>query len=84
MAPHFTAGRYGNYLNADEVGEHSAVSAAFGPNGKRLREVKRRGYARPTSGPNRRRNSAGARLPAFASAATVSGCSRSLALSRTM
>jgi FAD/FMN-containing dehydrogenase len=42
MVPHFTTGRYGNYLNADEVGEDSAVSAAFGPNGKRLREVKRR------------------------------------------
>jgi FAD/FMN-containing dehydrogenase len=42
MAPHFSAGRYGNYLNADEVGEDSAVSAAFGPNWKRLREVKRR------------------------------------------
>ena len=42
MAPHFSAGWYGNYLNADEVGEDSAVSAAFGPNWKRLREVKRR------------------------------------------
>ncbi len=42
MAPHFAAGRYVNYLNADEVGEDSAVSAAFGPNWKRLREVKRR------------------------------------------
>ena len=42
MAPHFTAGRYVNYLNADEVGEDSAVSAAFGPNWKRLSEVKRR------------------------------------------
>jgi len=42
MAPHFSAGRYVNYLNADEVGEDSAVSAAFGPNWKRLREVKRR------------------------------------------
>ena len=42
MAPHFSAGRYGNYLNADEVGEDGAVSAAFGPNWKRLREVKRR------------------------------------------
>ena len=42
MAPHFTAGRYVNYLNADEVGEDSAVEAAFGPNWKRLREVKRR------------------------------------------
>jgi FAD/FMN-containing dehydrogenase len=43
MAPHFAAGRYVNYLNVDEVGEGSAAEAAFGPNGKRLREVKR-GY----------------------------------------
>jgi FAD/FMN-containing dehydrogenase len=42
MAPHFTSGRYGNYLNADELAEGNAVSAAFGPNWKRLREVKRR------------------------------------------
>ena len=42
MAPHFSAGRYVNYLNADEVGEASEVSAAFGPNWKRLREVKQR------------------------------------------
>jgi len=42
MAPHFTTGRYVNYLNADEVAEDSTVSAAFGPNWKRLREVKRR------------------------------------------
>src|SRR5262245_58864155 len=42
MAPHFTSGRYVNYLNADEVGEDTAVSAAFGPNWKRLREVKRK------------------------------------------
>jgi FAD/FMN-containing dehydrogenase len=42
MAPHFTAGRYVNYLNADEVGEDTAIAAAFGPNGKRLREVKRK------------------------------------------
>jgi FAD/FMN-containing dehydrogenase len=41
MAPHFTTGRYVNYLNADEVAEGSTVSAAFGPNWKRLREVKR-------------------------------------------
>jgi hypothetical protein len=41
MAPHFRTGRYVNYLNADEVVETSAVSAAFGENGKRLREVKR-------------------------------------------
>ena len=42
MAPHFGAGKYANYLNAEEVGEASAVEAAFGPNVKRLREVKRR------------------------------------------
>jgi FAD/FMN-containing dehydrogenase len=42
MAPHFTTGRYVNYLNADEVAEDSTVSAAFGPNWKRLRDVKRR------------------------------------------
>jgi FAD/FMN-containing dehydrogenase len=42
MAPHFTAGRYVNYLNADEVAEDSTVSAAYGPNWKRLRDVKRR------------------------------------------
>jgi FAD/FMN-containing dehydrogenase len=42
MAPHFGTGRYVNYLNTDEVTEESAVSAAFGPNWKRLREVKRR------------------------------------------
>ena len=42
MAPHFGAGRYVNYLNTDEVFEESAVSAAFGPNWKRLREVKRK------------------------------------------
>ncbi|HEY7867875.1 MAG TPA: BBE domain-containing protein, partial [Methylomirabilota bacterium] len=42
MAPHFSSGRYVNYLNADEVTEGDAVAAAFGPNGKRLREVKRR------------------------------------------
>lgn len=42
MAPHFAAGRYVNYLNADEVAEASSVSAAFGPNATRLREVKRR------------------------------------------
>jgi FAD/FMN-containing dehydrogenase len=42
MAPHYASGRYVNYLNADEVGETSAVSAAFGPNWMRLREVKRR------------------------------------------
>jgi FAD/FMN-containing dehydrogenase len=43
MAPHFAAGRYVNYLNVDEMGEGGAAEAAFGPNGKRLREVKR-GY----------------------------------------
>jgi FAD/FMN-containing dehydrogenase len=42
MASHFTAGRYVNYLNADEAGEDTAIAAAFGPNGKRLREVKRK------------------------------------------
>ena len=40
MARHFAAGRYVNYLNADEQADAGAVSAAFGPNGKRLREVK--------------------------------------------
>jgi hypothetical protein len=42
MAPHFSAGRYVNYLNADEVGQTSQVSAAFGPNWKRLRDIKER------------------------------------------
>lgn len=42
MAPHFATGRYVNYLNADEAAEDSTVSAAFGPNWKRLRDVKRR------------------------------------------
>jgi FAD/FMN-containing dehydrogenase len=42
MASHFAAGRYVNYLNADEVREEGSLAAAFGPNGKRLREVKRR------------------------------------------
>jgi FAD/FMN-containing dehydrogenase len=42
MDPHFIAGRYVNYLNADEVGDSAAVSAAFGPNWKRLREVKQK------------------------------------------
>ena len=42
MAPHFASGRYVNYLNADEVAEGSAVTAAFGPNANRLREVKQR------------------------------------------
>ena len=30
MAPFFAAGRYGNYLNTDEVGQADAVAAAFG------------------------------------------------------
>ncbi|HEU4439209.1 MAG TPA: BBE domain-containing protein, partial [Methylomirabilota bacterium] len=42
MAPHFASGRYVNYLNADELGEDAAVAAAFGPNGKRLRDLKRK------------------------------------------
>jgi FAD/FMN-containing dehydrogenase len=42
MAPHFAPGRYVNYLNADEVVEGSSAAAAFGPNGTRLRQVKRR------------------------------------------
>jgi FAD/FMN-containing dehydrogenase len=42
MHAHFAAGRYVNYLNADELGESSAVESAFGPNWKRLREIKRR------------------------------------------
>ena len=42
MSPHFGAGRYANYLNADEVDDQSAVAAAFGPNAARLRELKRR------------------------------------------
>ena len=42
MAPHFGHGRYVNYLNAEEVGDGGTVEAAFGPNCKRLREVKRR------------------------------------------
>jgi FAD/FMN-containing dehydrogenase len=42
MAPHFTTGRYGNYLNADDLKEQSSVQAAFGPNWARLQEVKRR------------------------------------------
>ena len=42
MSPYFAPGRYVNYLNADEVTEDDALAAAFGPNGKRLREVKRR------------------------------------------
>ena len=42
MAPHFAEGRYANYLNADEVTDPREVSAAFGSNTKRLREVKQR------------------------------------------
>jgi FAD/FMN-containing dehydrogenase len=42
MAPHFTTGRYVNYLNTDDIAERASVDAAFGPNGPRLREVKRR------------------------------------------
>jgi len=42
MTSHFAAGRYVNYLNADELAESGAVAAAFGANGKRLQEVKRR------------------------------------------
>ena len=42
LSAHFASGRYGNYLSADEVGDASAVAAAFGPNAARLREVKRR------------------------------------------
>ncbi len=42
LSGHFASGRYGNYLNADEVGDAGAVAAAFGPNAARLREVKRR------------------------------------------
>ncbi len=42
LAPHFAAGRYVNYLNAEEMDQAGAVEAAFGPNWKRLREVKRR------------------------------------------
>lgn len=41
MRPHFAEGRYVNYLNADEMDEGSAVESAFGPNWRRLREVKR-------------------------------------------
>ena len=42
MSSHFVSGRYANYLNADELADQGAVAAAFGPNGARLREVKRR------------------------------------------
>jgi hypothetical protein len=42
MASHFTAGRYVNYLNTDDIKERESIDAAFGANGTRLREVKRR------------------------------------------
>ena len=42
MAGHFTSGRYVNYLNTDDIKERESIDAAFGPNGPRLREVKRR------------------------------------------
>jgi FAD/FMN-containing dehydrogenase len=42
LAPHFASGRYANYLNEEEVTQSGAVSDAFGPNWKRLREVKER------------------------------------------
>jgi FAD/FMN-containing dehydrogenase len=42
MSRHFTSGRYVNYLNTDDIEERESVDAAFGPNGARLREVKRR------------------------------------------
>jgi FAD/FMN-containing dehydrogenase len=42
MSAHFAIGRYANYLNTDEVGDQSAVAAAFGPNAARLRAAKRR------------------------------------------
>ena len=41
MRPHFAEGRYVNYLNAEELDEGGAVESAFGPNWRRLREVKR-------------------------------------------
>jgi FAD/FMN-containing dehydrogenase len=41
MASHFAAGRYVNYLNADDIREQGTAAAAFGPNMERLREVKR-------------------------------------------
>ena len=42
MAPYFASGRYVNYLNAEDMSETGAVESAYGPNWKRLREVKRR------------------------------------------
>jgi FAD/FMN-containing dehydrogenase len=42
LTPHFAAGRYVNYLGADEIDQRTAVEAAFGPNFSRLREIKRR------------------------------------------
>ena len=41
MRPHFADGRYVNYLNAEEMQEGTAVESAYGPNWRRLREVKR-------------------------------------------
>lgn len=40
MSPFMSAGRYVNYLNADELGE--AAAAAYGPNQARLKEIKRK------------------------------------------
>jgi FAD/FMN-containing dehydrogenase len=40
LRPHFTTGRWLNYLGDDEADD--AVQAAYGPNYERLREVKRR------------------------------------------
>lgn len=42
MAGHFASGRYANYMNADELADEGAGTAAFGPNLARLREMKRR------------------------------------------
>ena len=42
MAKNFAAGRYVNYLNADDVAQAGSVAAAFGPNAARLRDVKRK------------------------------------------
>jgi hypothetical protein len=40
MQPFMSAGRYVNYLNADELSEGAA--AAYGPNQARLKEIKRK------------------------------------------
>lgn len=40
MSPFTAAGRYVNYLDADEAGD--PVAAAYGPNYRRLQEIKRR------------------------------------------